>query len=94
MERFDGKVVVITGAAQGIGRCMAQTFRDAGATVCIMDVKQNDGFVGDLSRKEDMERFAAQVLAKHDLLVNIATMRQCWNFSIHQVVVCILTAWE
>jgi len=75
MERFDGKVVVITGAAQGIGRCMRKAFQDAGATVCIIDVQENDGFVGDLSRKEDMERFAAQVLEQHghvDVLINNA----------------------
>lgn len=75
MERFDEKVVVITGAAQGIGRCMARAFEQAGARVCIIDVQENPYFVGDLARKEDMERFADKVLAEHgrvDVLINNA----------------------
>lgn len=32
---FKDKVAVITGGAQGIGRCVAEEFQKAGATVCV-----------------------------------------------------------
>ena len=31
------KIVVITGGAQGIGRCIAEEFEKLGATVCVID---------------------------------------------------------
>lgn len=37
MRRFEGKVVCITGGAKGIGRCMAQRFREEGAVIEIID---------------------------------------------------------
>jgi 3-oxoacyl-[acyl-carrier protein] reductase len=36
--RFDGRVVLVSGAAQGIGRAIATAFRDAGARVHITDL--------------------------------------------------------
>ena len=75
MSEFAGKVVVITGGAQGIGRCMAETFAQAGAHVCIFDLQPNPYFVGDLSKEEDLQAFAAKVLAEHgrvDFLINNA----------------------
>jgi 3-oxoacyl-[acyl-carrier protein] reductase len=38
--RFDEKVVVVTGAAQGLGKAIAMGFADAGANVVIIDVDQ------------------------------------------------------
>ena len=38
MERFDGKIVLVTGAASGLGRATALAFAAAGAMVSISDV--------------------------------------------------------
>ena len=38
MRRFDGKVVVVTGGAAGIGRAIAAAFGDEGARVAVLDV--------------------------------------------------------
>ncbi|HUC72029.1 MAG TPA: SDR family NAD(P)-dependent oxidoreductase, partial [Stellaceae bacterium] len=35
MQQFAGKVVLVTGAQQGIGRAMVSTFAEAGADVAI-----------------------------------------------------------
>ena len=43
MGRLDGKVVVITGSASGIGREAALLFSDEGARVCVADVNADDG---------------------------------------------------
>ena len=72
---FKDKVVVITGGAQGIGRCIADEFQKAGASVCIIDKLSGNHFVGDLADKETLEQFAKDVIEKHghvDYLINNA----------------------
>ena len=72
---FKGKIAVITGGAQGIGRCIVEEFQKAGATACVIDKQQGDHFVGDLADKQVLEQFAKEVIEKHghvDFLVNNA----------------------
>ena len=72
---FSGKVVVVTGGANGIGKCMAQEFEKQGAEVIVIDKAPGSHFVGDLADKATMERFAAEVIEKHghiDVLINNA----------------------
>ena len=72
---FQNKIVVVTGGASGIGKCIALEFQKAGATVCVIDKAQGDHYVGDISRQEVLEAFAREVLAKYgrvDILVNNA----------------------
>ncbi|MBE5793924.1 MAG: SDR family oxidoreductase [Clostridiales bacterium] len=72
---FQDKVVVVTGGVQGIGKCICDMFRQAGAKVCIIDVQENDYFTGDLADKATLEAFAAKVIADHgrvDCLINNA----------------------
>ncbi len=75
MKEFEGKTAVITGGARGIGRAVANAFRREGAAVHIIDREPGDWFVGDISDKEVLERFAEEVIARSgrvDCLVNNA----------------------
>ena len=49
MMDIKDKIAVVTGGAQGIGRCITEEFRKAGAHVCVIDKQQGDHFVGDLA---------------------------------------------
>ena len=63
---FKDKVVIITGGANGIGRCIADEFRSQRAEVYVIDKQEGKHFVGDISRKDVLEAFAKEVLSKHD----------------------------
>jgi len=75
MMDFKDKIAVVTGGAQGIGRCITEEFRKAGAHVCVIDKQQGDHFVGNLADKQVLEQFAKEVIDRHghvDFLINNA----------------------
>ena len=72
---FQDKVVVITGGAGGIGKCIREEFEKAGSKVCIIDIVDNPYFVGDIGEEATLRRFAEKVIAEHgrvDYLINNA----------------------
>ena len=72
---FQDKVVVITGGAGGIGKCIAEEFEKAGAKVCIIDIAENPYFIGDIGDEATLRSFADKVIAEYgrvDYLINNA----------------------
>ena len=73
MDGFEGKIVVVTGGAHGIGAAIRDAFRAEGCAVEVIDIKPGDHYVGDVSKKEVLEAFAGHVIKRHghvDFLIN------------------------
>ncbi len=86
--RFENKICVVTGGANGIGRCVVQAFISEGARVAVIDTDAVSGeklvqthgdrllfFQGDIADKNTLERFAKAVLdafGQVDFLINNA----------------------
>lgn len=76
---FKDKVVVVTGGASGIGRCIADSFKKSGACVCIIDKDPNEYFIGDISDEIVLNDFSKKVIQDHgrvDCLINNAMINR------------------
>ena len=72
---FQDKVIVITGGAGGIGKCIAEEFQKNGAHICVIDCAEGPHYVGDIADKATLEDFAQTVIEQYgrvDVLVNNA----------------------
>ncbi|CAI9098771.1 OLC1v1035478C2 [Oldenlandia corymbosa var. corymbosa] len=81
-KRLEGKVALITGAAQGIGACIARVFVNHGAKVVCVDINaelgqsvcdklglQNATFIyGDVTNEADVEKAINMTIQKHGKL--------------------------
>ncbi len=76
MGQLEGKVAIVTGAAQGIGRAIAVGLEREGATVVVVDLAPPLGGIrADVSSEEDVARMVDETMSRCgsiDILVNNA----------------------
>jgi 3-oxoacyl-[acyl-carrier protein] reductase len=72
---LDGRHALVTGAANGIGRAIAQRFREEGARVSGVDVEHGAEYEFDLTRTDEIEALVERIEAEAgpvDVLCSVA----------------------
>ncbi len=76
MGALDGRIAIVTGGAQGIGRAIAGGLEREGATVVVVDLNPPEGGIrADVSSEKDVEAMVRETVDRHggvDILVNNA----------------------
>jgi pyridoxal 4-dehydrogenase len=77
MGKLDNRVAIVTGAAQGIGKAVADKLAAEGATVVGADIQPGTTVTADVSKEDDVRRMVDGTVAEHgklDVLVNAAAI--------------------
>ena len=93
---FDGTVAIVTGASGALGSAAVECFREAGATVCAIDVVTPDDadamldpdeetyfYEADLTDESDVEQVISDVLDDHGRLDHLLNIAGTWRGGDH-----------
>ncbi|WP_306057722.1 SDR family oxidoreductase [Natronococcus wangiae] len=89
---FDGTVAVITGASGALGSAAVDRFREAGATVCAVDVVEPDDedsllepddgthfYEADLTDEDDVARLVDEIVDDHGRIDHLCNIAGTWR---------------